>query len=131
MQPTGAQEEPGRAADAVARLLTAFEKLDLPGAVAAITPDAVYQPDPQAEPIRGREAIGALWASYFGKMHDYSLEQKTTASTEGSVFVERVETFTMGGRPYRVPVVGVFELRDGLVSAWRDYWDTSMLAQPA
>jgi len=39
------------------------------------------------------------------------------------VFTERVDRFTMNGRTVALPVAGVFEIRDGKIAAWRDYFD--------
>ncbi len=39
------------------------------------------------------------------------------------VFTERVDTFTLEKGTISVPVAGVFEIRDGKISAWRDYFD--------
>ncbi|MEB3034032.1 limonene-1,2-epoxide hydrolase family protein [[Mycobacterium] nativiensis] len=45
--------------------------------------------------------------------------------TDGVVFTERVDVgSTQAGEVIlRVPVVGVFELRDGKISRWTDYFD--------
>ena len=39
------------------------------------------------------------------------------------VFAERVDRFTIGEKRVVVRVAGVFEVRDGKISAWRDYSD--------
>ena len=47
------------------------------------------------------------------------------------VLTERVDTITVGERVGALPVMGTFEIRDGKICAWRDYFDmtqiTSML----
>jgi len=49
------------------------------------------------------------------------------------VLTERIDTFTMGEKQAALPVMGTFEVRDGKISAWRDYFDlaqiTSMLSE--
>jgi limonene-1,2-epoxide hydrolase len=39
------------------------------------------------------------------------------------VMTERVDNFMVGERRISVPCMGIFELRDGKIAAWRDYWD--------
>ncbi|ATL68674.1 limonene-1,2-epoxide hydrolase family protein [Nocardia terpenica] len=39
------------------------------------------------------------------------------------VMTERVDIFTLPGRTFELQVMGIFELRDGRISAWRDYFD--------
>ena len=39
------------------------------------------------------------------------------------VFTERTDRFLISGRWIDLPVAGVFELRDGKIALWRDYFD--------
>ena len=39
------------------------------------------------------------------------------------VMTERVDHFIVGDKTVSVKCMGVFELRDGKIAAWRDYWD--------
>ena len=42
---------------------------------------------------------------------------------EPIAFVERLDRFSVGGKPVELPIAGVFEIRDGKIAAWRDYFD--------
>jgi limonene-1,2-epoxide hydrolase len=42
------------------------------------------------------------------------------------VFTERLDRMTFAGKDVELPVAGVFELRDGKITAWRDYFDQKM-----
>jgi limonene-1,2-epoxide hydrolase len=48
------------------------------------------------------------------------------------VFTERTDGFVMGDKSVDLPVAGVFEINDGKIAKWRDYFDmntwTSSLA---
>jgi limonene-1,2-epoxide hydrolase len=39
------------------------------------------------------------------------------------VLTERVDHFLVGGTRVSVPCTGIFELREGRIAAWHDYWD--------
>ena len=39
------------------------------------------------------------------------------------VLNERVDRVTMGGKEIALPFAGLFEIRDGKIAAWRDYFD--------
>jgi limonene-1,2-epoxide hydrolase len=39
------------------------------------------------------------------------------------VLTERIDHFVVGDTRVSVPCMGIFELRDGKIAAWRDYWD--------
>jgi limonene-1,2-epoxide hydrolase len=36
---------------------------------------------------------------------------------------ERVDVFMLPGRSFELPVMGTFEISDGKIKAWRDYFD--------
>jgi limonene-1,2-epoxide hydrolase len=43
------------------------------------------------------------------------------------VLNERDDRLLMGGTWRSLPVTGVFEVRDGLITLWRDYFDRDTL----
>ena len=40
---------------------------------------------------------------------------------------ERTDAFTLNGRLGEFPVMGIFEIRDGKIAAWRDYFDLAQV----
>ena len=50
------------------------------------------------------------------------------ASNDRAVFVERIDVFDMGRKQITLQVNGVFEVKDGKIVAWRDYFDTADVA---
>jgi limonene-1,2-epoxide hydrolase len=45
------------------------------------------------------------------------------AETGNAVLTERVDRFTINGKEVALPVMGTFELANGKITAWRDYFD--------
>jgi limonene-1,2-epoxide hydrolase len=43
-----------------------------------------------------------------------------------SVLTERTDTFTINGAQAPIPVMGTFDLRNGLIVGWRDYFDLGL-----
>ncbi len=39
------------------------------------------------------------------------------------MFTERVDRFEMAGKKVELPVADVFEIENGKIKAWRDYFD--------
>jgi limonene-1,2-epoxide hydrolase len=39
------------------------------------------------------------------------------------VLTERIDRMTVAGTAITLPVMGIFELRNGTIRAWRDYFD--------
>jgi limonene-1,2-epoxide hydrolase len=104
----------------------AWSRMKLEEILGFMTEDAVYHNIPMA-PAKGRAAIRAV-VDGFLKMAD-AIEFKIhhTASSGNLVMNERVDSFVYkGGKKGSVPVVGVFEVNGGKISAWRDYFDMKM-----
>lgn len=51
----------------------------------------------------------------------------TGDSTHGTVLNERDDRLKIGGEWRSLPLAGVFEVRDGKISLWRDYFDRTTL----
>jgi len=93
---------------------------------AFFTDDAVYHNIPLA-PVTGREAIANNIASFIrpGAPGIESIEFRVIniAADGPVVMTERVDVFTLAGKTFELPVMGTFEVKDGKISAWRDYFD--------
>jgi limonene-1,2-epoxide hydrolase len=44
-----------------------------------------------------------------------------------AVMTERVDVFKVSGRSFALRVMGIFEVSDGKIDAWRDYFDMNQL----
>jgi hypothetical protein len=42
------------------------------------------------------------------------------------VMTERVDVFKLPKKSFEIPVMGIFEISDGKIRAWRDYFDLKM-----
>lgn len=98
---------------------------------AICTPDVAYQNMPwDRTVITGPDAIHHTLEGFAGSW-DVRMEVRQLSGDDTVVFSERVEHFSPKGggevddlkMPFTLPVTGVFELTDGKVSAWRDYFD--------
>jgi len=93
---------------------------------AFFTDDAVYHNIPLA-PVTGREAIANAIASFIrpGAPGIETIEFGiiNIAANGPVVMTERVDVFRLPGRSFELQVMGTFEVRDGKINAWRDYFD--------
>ena len=89
---------------------------------AYFTDDAVYHNIPMV-PINGKAAIMETIGNWKAMMACNGWEIVHQVSNGDVVMNERIDRFTANGKAIALPVVGVFELRDGKISAWRDYFD--------
>ncbi len=86
------------------------------------TPDAVYHNMP-LEPLKGIAAIRETINIFATPAQSIEFEMLAIASSGDLVFTERVDRFKMMGKTVALPVAGVFEVRNGKIAAWRDYFD--------
>ncbi len=56
-------------------------------------------------------------------------EIRTVVSNSDTVVVERVDVNAMGGITVTFNVTAIFEVHDGAITHWREYWDTSHVAR--
>jgi limonene-1,2-epoxide hydrolase len=84
--------------------------------------DAVYHNMP-VEPLRGREAIRQGISGFVTRMESGGWEVLHQAVAGDVVLNERIDRFKAGDREIALPVAGVFRVRDGKITEWRDYFD--------
>ncbi len=81
------------------------------------------------EPVTGREQISERIAALGVGTEEITLDVRNIGRVGDVVFVERVDRFTYNGHKGAVPVVGVLEIEDGEIKAWREYYDRAMLVR--
>jgi limonene-1,2-epoxide hydrolase len=103
--------------------VAAFNANDLGRIMAFFAEDAVYHNIPVA-PVKGTTAIRAVIQSFMGmaSQADWILHRIAEAK-DGVVLTERTDRFLVKGKWIELPVMGSFEVKDGRISAWRDYFD--------
>jgi limonene-1,2-epoxide hydrolase len=88
--------------------------------------DAVYHNIPLA-PITGREAIATTIDSFIrpGAPGIEGIEFRVVniAANGPIVMTERVDVFRLLDKSFELPVMGTFEVSEGKIKAWRDYFD--------
>lgn len=103
---------------------------DLQEPLSLLADDVYYQGIvPTSKPVRGKAAILQKWQEM---IHDYEDQRHTMISvaSEGRmVFTERVDECLSNGRWSTIPLVAVFEVDDGKVTAWREYLDPGNIAR--
>jgi limonene-1,2-epoxide hydrolase len=100
----------------------AWEALDQQRILDSFTDDGVYHNMPIA-PAQGKDAIKALLAMILAPASAVTFEIKHIAVEGDAVLTERVDTFKIGDKTVKLDVMGTFEVRDGKIAAWRDFFD--------
>ncbi len=105
--------------------MAAFDRKDLNGALALVTDDCYYDNVPLGD-MRGREKMREFLAPMMGGNDPVKFEVLRQVASDKLVMNERIDRFVMNGKPVALPVSGVFEVVDGKISFWRDYFDKGM-----
>jgi limonene-1,2-epoxide hydrolase len=116
----------------------AWAKLDLDELLAYFTPDAVYHNIP-VDPVVGVDAIRATIQMFTTAVERIEFRVRNLAVVARSVddnandgdvvLTERVDVFVLPHTTVELPVMGAFEVRDGRIAAWRDYFDLNQYMQ--
>ena len=75
------------------------------------------------EPTIGKPAIEVALRRLAPISEDVTIEINSLVAKGTTVFVERVDTHIVDGKKIVIPACGVFEIRDGLIIEFRDYFD--------
>jgi len=98
---------------------------------AFFTDDAVYHNIP-LPPVTGREDIANTIASFIRPgppgIEGIEFGVINIAATGPAVLTERVDVFRLCDKSFELPVMGAFEVSDGKIDAWRDYFDMNQFA---
>ncbi len=88
-----------------------------------VSPDCEYtNPEPLGT-VRGPAGIRGVLEPFFAPTVENEFVYEHTAVDGAIVFVERVDRHRLADRWVELPVTGVFEVHDGRVTLWRDYFD--------
>ncbi len=110
----------------VREFCTAAEKRDAEAMRPYLADDVVYHNIPM-DPAEGIEAALGLLKMFFDMCDGVRFEITHLAAEGPVVLTERVDTFVLGDRTVPLPVMGVFEVVDGRIAAWRDYFDLAQV----
>lgn len=108
--------------DVVARFCEAWANFDLDAIMEFFTDDAVYHNIP-VDPAVGKEAIRTTIQGFLGGLGEVEFVVRHIVGQGDVVLTERVDIFVLPNGRIELPVMGTFELRDGKIAAWRDYFD--------
>lgn len=86
--------------------------------------DADYRNGP-VEPVRGRDAIIANLASMMAIGGEVDADIIHLVADGTIVMTERVDYVKLGEKTAGLRIAGVFEVHDGVITAWRDYFDST------
>ena len=121
-------EKEEKAEQVVREMCDAFALHDAQALRPYFTEDVVYHNIPM-DPAIGIEATIGFVEGFFAMCESMVIETLHLAVRGRVVLTERVDTFTVGSLVASLPVMGTFEISDGKISAWRDYFDLTQITK--
>jgi limonene-1,2-epoxide hydrolase len=108
------------------------QHIDIDAATALMADDFVWQLHVPLSPVVvGRDAARAELEKHNSLSTGMveGSEIRTIVSDGDTVVVERVDVNTVNDVAVSFNVTAIFEVRDGAITHWREYWDTSHVAR--
>jgi limonene-1,2-epoxide hydrolase len=110
----------------VTEFCKSLESGNLTTLVSYLSADVVYHNIPW-QPVTGHAGVRQVLGPFLEGPGRATVKMniKNTTSSGNTVMNERLEEWTKGTVKLDLPVLGVFELKDGKITQWRDYFDAN------
>jgi limonene-1,2-epoxide hydrolase len=102
--------------------IAAWSRLNTDELVAYFSEDGVYHNMP-AGPVTGHDALRAFIVAFLADWNKTDWEILNLLVDGDIVVVERMDRTVAAGKPVDLPCCGVFEMKNGKIAVWRDYFD--------
>jgi limonene-1,2-epoxide hydrolase len=111
------------AAAVVLKLIDSWSNVQTEDVGTYLSDDAVWINGPRGT-YHGIDAVRSTFKGNVSGLSNFSVDIKAVVSDGTTVMVERVDKFELGGKPFGLELVGVFDVgRDGRITRWREYYD--------
>jgi len=107
--------------------LKAMEQLDYDAAMIFVADDCEYVNPPPLPVVHGPAGIRSVLEPFFAPTLRNEFKLLREAEHGSTVFMERLDRHQLADRWVELPVTGVFEVRDGKITYWRDYFDAATI----
>ncbi len=111
----------------VESFLDAMVRMDFDRGIAFVSEDCEYTNIPM-QTVHGPVGIREVLDPFFAPIHENEFIILRSAATGPTVFMERLDRHRLDHGWRELPVNSVFEVHDGLITVWRDYFDLGAAA---
>lgn len=106
----------------ITEFVQAWSNLNPEELASYFTEDGCYYNMP-TQPVRGREAVQDFVANFLANWTETQWDILNIAEAGNVVICERLDRTKTTAGNVDLPCVGVFEMQDGKIKEWRDYFD--------
>lgn len=114
-------------ADVARQFMKLMEPLDYDAALKLVSAKVEYVNPPPIGTVRGPAGIRAVLEPFFAPTLENEFKIVRASASGPVVFLERVDRHRLADKWVELPVTGVFEVHDGLITYWRDYFDAATI----
>lgn len=107
--------------------MKAMEQLEYDTALKLVSDDCEYTNPPPLGAVRGPAGIRGVLESFFSPTLENEFKVLRASATGSIVFLERLDRRRLADKWVELPVTGVYEVHDGLITLWRDYFDLATI----
>ena len=115
------------AEDIVNEFMARIVRMDLDGACELVSADVEYDNVPMAK-VYGPDGIKSILEPMVAALDEVDWVIHRQVASDTLVLNERTDRFGKDGKWMELPVAGVFEVHDGRITLWRDYFDMATMA---
>ena len=109
--------------------IAAWSNLDVDELVGYFCEDGIYYNMP-AQPVQGHEKLKLFIEGFIAKWTKTTWETLNRIGEGNVVIVERLDRTEVGDIKVDLPCCGVFEMEEGKIKIWRDYFDMGTYTKP-
>ena len=119
---------PQTSLDVVHAFFAAMTTLDYDTGLSYVSADCEYDNVPlPAFKVHGPDEVRAVLEPFFAPSLENEFVIQREAATGPVVFIERLDRHRLESGWIELPASGVFEVHDGLITLWRDYFDLATI----
>ena len=106
----------------IREFIEAWSRLDPEELSGYFTEDGIYHNMPTG-PVVGRENVRKMITGFIGAWTETRWDILNLVSAGDVVIAERLDRTKAGDKGVDLPCTGVFEMENGKIKIWRDYFD--------
>lgn len=108
--------------EVIEEFVAAWSSLDAAKLASYFTEDGCYYNMP-SQPIKGRQAVEDFIKGFTANWTETQWDILSIAQAGDTVLCERLDRTKTTAGDVDLPCTGVFEMQDGKIKEWRDYFD--------
>ena len=109
--------------------IAAWSNLDSDELVGYFSEDGIYYNMP-TQPVQGKEQLKQFIGSFISNWTKTNWDTLNIIGEGDVVIAERLDRTEVGDIKVDLPCCGVFEMEEGKIKVWRDYFDMGTYTRP-